>query len=279
MDFLCSRFCLLCSKQESVEFSLWGKHQDHENIHTSRNLKIVYCISCYSLEALIRRFQSVWISFSGQFRGFEKSWMSPMVITKLRQLWSIFLIILNGKKHLVAKIPTLINNNTSQSIRSIARDMSVCVSYQAVIAWRHSAFLIQDVKGPGFFFQMENMKNWDLKLLNKRKYPLQPNMFCFFSDEKIPIELKKELLACSGTTKMKSKHSVYIMVSAVVTSDRDVMQPFILQYGPKFNIEAYIKYQQELTWIEREAIGKLYVWQQDFPPCRTSPLTSGHLTP
>ena len=90
---------------------------------------------------------------------------------------------------------------------------------------------------------------------------------------------------------MKSKNPVY-MVFEVVTCNGDVMPPFILPPGLRFNTEAKIKFLVEvvLPWIERIAAGKLYVWQQGSGSYHTSStgcqkisattwlLTSGRLT-
>ena len=58
---------------------------------------------------------------------------------------------------------------------------------------------------------------------------------------------------------MKIKH---IKVFGVVTSDCDVMPPFIFLYGLRLYIEAHIKCLEEvvLPRIERMAAGRFYVW-------------------
>ena len=45
------RFCLLCSKQESVGYSHWGK-QHRDAIHASRNLETTYCAARHSRQKL-----------------------------------------------------------------------------------------------------------------------------------------------------------------------------------------------------------------------------------
>ena len=54
---------------------------------------------------------------------------------------------------------------------------------------------------------------------------------------------------------MKTKHPVH-MVFEVVTSDGDVMPPFILPYCLTLNKEAFIKYLEEvgLNWMKRVAV-------------------------
>ena len=76
----------------------------------------------FTAEVLIQIFRSVSLSIYGQCRGFEKSWMSPVVITKVRQLVSLVLIVLVGKK-----LQNLLETDIypSKSIRSITRDMEV----------------------------------------------------------------------------------------------------------------------------------------------------------
>ena len=51
----------------------------------------------------------------------------------------------------------------------------------------------------------------------------------------------------------------------VVTSDGDIIPPFIFPQGLRLNTEAYIKWvkELELTWTEMVVAGRLYVCQQD----------------
>ena len=53
---------------------------------------------------------------------------------------------------------------------------------------------------------------------------------------------------------MKTKHPVSIMVFGIVTSDGDVMLPFIFSRGLSLNMETYIKCLEEvvLSWTEKE---------------------------
>ena len=75
MCWISSRFCSLCSKTESFGH--------HDTIHSSRNLETACCMTSM-LKDPIQRFHSVWVSIWGQYRGFTKSWRSPIVITKVR---------------------------------------------------------------------------------------------------------------------------------------------------------------------------------------------------
>ena len=60
----------------------------------------------------------------------------------------------------------------------------------------------------------------------------------------------------------KTKHPVHIIVFAVVTSNGDIMPPFVFLHGFKLNTEAYIKSMEEIVlfWIERVAAGRFCVW-------------------
>ena len=68
---------------------------------------------------------------------------------------------------------------------------------------------------------------------------------------------------------MKTKHPVHIMVFGMVTSNVDIMPPFMFPCNFIHNTEAYIRYLEEvvLPGIENLAAGRLYIWQQDFVPC------------
>ena len=69
-------------------------------------------------EAPMQRFPSAWVSIWRHYIGFEKSWMSPMVITKVWQLGNFTLIVLIRKEllnFLVRSKPRLTTIPTSQS--------------------------------------------------------------------------------------------------------------------------------------------------------------------
>ena len=56
---------------------------------------------------------------------------------------------------------------------------------------------------------------------------------------------------------MKTKHSIYIMVFQMVTSDSDAMPPFIFPYSLTLITEVYLNCLEEvmLRWIEKVAAG------------------------
>ena len=62
---------------------------------------------------------------------------------------------------------------------------------------------------------------------------------------------------------IKTKHSVKIKVFGMVTSDSDIMPLFIFPHGLKLHTDS-------VTWIERVAARRPYVWQKESAPSRTS---------
>ena len=107
---------------------------------------------------------------------------------------------------------------------------------------RKEQFLSQAMK--------DKRKDRAAKLFNKLKHPPKQNMPWYFSDEKnccwslIVNSQNNHWLALSPQDVpivMKSKHPVHIMVFGLVTSDGDIMPPFIFPHGLRFNTEAYIK--------------------------------------
>ena len=54
---------------------------------------------------------------------------------------------------------------------------------------------------------------------------------------------------------MKTKHLVHVMVFGVVTSNGDVLPPFISPHSLRLNIKCLEEV--ELSWIERVAAGNL----------------------
>ena len=61
---------------------------------------------------------------------------------------------------------------------------------------------------------------------------------------------------------MKTKHLVHVMVFGVVSSDGNIMNPFIFPHGLILNANTDIKCLEEvvLYWIEREVDGRSYIW-------------------
>ena len=117
-------------------------------------------------------------------------------------------------------------------------------------AWKYSVFLIQDEKGSIFiagYVGLEERPHWKEKILNKLKHPPQTYMLCFISDEKNFLLRSdvEQLLVCSAPQDvlilMKTKQPVSIIVFGVVTSNGDVMLPFIFPHDLKFNMEPCIK--------------------------------------
>ena len=108
----------------------------------------------------------------------------------------------------VVDIQAMIDNDPSKSIRFIARDMGV------------SEFLIRQVVHVDiqyFSYKMINGKFLWQAMKNKRKDPAAK----FFNNSWFVLSLQDLLIL------MKSKHPVHIMVFGVVTSDSNVISPFI----------------------------------------------------
>ena len=80
-------------------------------------------------------------------RGLETSWMSPIVITKTQHLGS-----LTDNSWILWWDPDH-DWQQSQQVNQVYRRF--CFSYLAGSAWRHSAFVIQDEKGPIFISDHE----------------------------------------------------------------------------------------------------------------------------
>ena len=86
---------------------------------------------------------------------------------------------------------------------------SVWVSSQAACVDRHSLFLISENKGQIFSQPIrDKRKDYDEKLLNKFKHPLQMNMLWFFTGEK-----QNQIL--------NSKYNSWLALSSTKCTDRD----------------------------------------------------------
>ena len=91
------------------------------------------------------KIHSLWESIWQQGRENEKCWMSPMAITKVRQVKSLTLIILKKKQKtsdFLGEIQGITDNYLRKLIRSIAKDMGVLlilirqvVHEDSVCAW------------------------------------------------------------------------------------------------------------------------------------------------
>ena len=92
------------------------------------------------------------VSIQGQSRGLEKELEESNSDYRGTAAWKHQFDCSDNKRihKFVCAIQLMIDNDPSKSIRSIAKDMSVQVSYQASGALRHLVFLIQDEKWPVF---------------------------------------------------------------------------------------------------------------------------------
>ena len=90
----------MCCKLESVGHCLWEK-QYHDAIQFSRNLEMACCSAWHSMW----RIHSPWMPIWRQCRGFEKSWMSSVMVMKVWQLWNFSPIVLirNPSIHLLTR--------------------------------------------------------------------------------------------------------------------------------------------------------------------------------
>ena len=95
--FACFRFCQTV-KQTWVNWQLFEKTAPWCYFLRLEFGNGRLCCLLFTTEVPKRKFQRVSISIWGQSRGFEKSWMSPMVITKVQLLRSLSLIVLIKKK-------------------------------------------------------------------------------------------------------------------------------------------------------------------------------------
>ena len=127
----------------------------------------------------------------------------------------------------------------------------------------------------------DKRKDHAAKLLNKLKHPLQLKILWLFSNEKnfcqdqmlnlqnnhqFALSLQDVLIV------MKTNHLVHIMVFEVVISISDIIPPFTFPHRLRLHMEAYFKCLEEveLTWIEKMAAERPYVWQLDTVPCHKS---------
>ena len=202
---------------------------------------------------------SIW----GQYWGFKKSWTSSVVHAKVEQLRSLNLVA--GK--------TGKNWQWSEQVnRYIARNMGLSEVFILLIV--HEDFRYFSYKTIKSWFLSQAMKNKRkdnaTKLFSKLSDPFQLNMLWFFSDEnnicqdQVLNTQNNCWLALSPhgvLTVMKTKHPIHIMMFGMVTSDSDVMPPFIFPHHFRLNAEAYVKCLEKviLTWIERVVAGRFCV--------------------
>ena len=115
MCFACFRFCLLCSKLSNLmrftPLEIWKQVAELLGIHAG---------------SVTSKISDHWSVNLRTCCGFENSWKSPMVITKVQQLVDLTLIDLIEKNcAFVAENQAMIDNDLSKLIRSIARDIGV----------------------------------------------------------------------------------------------------------------------------------------------------------
>ena len=79
---------------------------------------------------------------------------------------------------------------------------------------------------------------------------------------------------------VKTKHPVHVTEFVEVTSDDNILHPFIFPHSFRLNSQADIKYLEDvvLIWIKRVAPGRPYIWQQDSAPYHTSRRTQSWLS-
>lgn len=200
----------------------------------------------------------------------------------------------------VGEIQAMIDNDPSKSMRSIARDTGVSEFLIRQTVHEDIRYFSYKMRKGQFLSQAmkDKRKARAAKLLNKLKHPLLPNMLWVFSDEKnfcqdqMVNTQNNRWLAVSPKDVprvMKNKYPANIMVFGVVTSDGDVMPPFMFPQGLRLNTDGYIKCLEEvvLPWIKGVAGERPYAWQQDSAPCHTSRRSlawlsdnfSDHITP
>ena len=174
----------------------------------------------------------------------------------------------------------MIDNDPRKSLRSITRDMGECKFLIRRVVHDDNLYFSSKMRDVQFLLQAMKYKreDRDVKILNKIKHTLRPNMFWFFSDEKYyrqDQEQNNRYIALSPqdlTIMIKTKRPKPIMMSEVATNDSDVMPPFISPHDFKLNTETYIKCLEEILplWIERIAAGSHYVRQENSAPCYKS---------
>ena len=200
-----------------------------------------------------------------------KTVLNPMVIIKVQQLRSLTLIILIRTPEFVGEFQTIIDNDFSKSISSIARDIGVSEFHIRQGVYENIQYSSYKIRKDKFLSQAMNKKKKEhaAKLLNKLKHSLQLNMlffffffFLFISDEKnfcqdqivnLKINCWLSLSPQDVLILMKTKRPVYIMVLGMVTSDSDIMPPFIFLHSLRLNTEDYIKCLEEVLFTNPSA--------------------------
>ena len=143
MYAFCFRFCLLWSILESIKHSLRKAGSWYNSFFQKFRNGMLYYLA-FTREAPIQKLQSVWVSIWGQCRGFEKNWMSPMVITKVWQFRSLTLIILIKKnpKNWICCWDSGHDWQQSQQVNQVYSQGHdwVWISYLVESVWRYLLF-------------------------------------------------------------------------------------------------------------------------------------------
>ena len=222
----------------------------------------------FTLQTSVRKYHNVSVSTWGQCRWFEKSYISPVIMTKVRQLH----LDCSHKKRtpeFLGEIQAMINNDQIQN---------VWVSYQAGSAWIHSAFRIYNKKESIFIRGHERQEVIPrCKAFKLTQESPRTEYTLFFTEEKnlyqdqmvIPqnncwFALSPQDVQIAIITKLL----VNIMMFVLFASDGNF---FIFSQGLRLNMEVHIHFLEEVvSWILRIAAGRSYVWRQDSVPCYAS---------
>ena len=217
-----------------------------------RNLETVSCTSCIH----VRNTNTKISQFFGinKYKGFENTWMSPMVITKVRQLGRFPLIVLIRIPEFV-EIQAMIDNNSSKSFRSKAWNIEV---FEFLISheWRHSVFLIQYEKGQ--IFIIDKRKDRAEKLSNKLKRYPKPNIAFFCQDQMVNSQNNRWLaLSLQDVPIVIVHHDVCFGVCVCWGGELAMVSLYLHSSLHK----AYIKCLEEvmLLWIERVSADRSYI--------------------
>ena len=135
-------------------------------------------------------FFSVWMSIWWQCRGFETN---SMVITMAHQLRSL------TPENVVGEVQSMTDNDPNKLIQLYDQQHeNVWVSYQVSNAWRHSVFLIQDVKEPNFVTGQEERLHWKPFRHTQESLPTE-HILVFLRWENF-LPGSEKLLTCSVPT-------------------------------------------------------------------------------
>ena len=139
---------------------------------------------------------------------------------------------------------------------------SVGVSSQSSNTWRNLLLLRQKRNGQFLSQAMKNKKNdRTVKLFNKLKHPSNRIYFGFSQKNSCRCQMVNSLNDGWFTLstqyvriEMKTKHPVYMMVFGMVTSNGDVIPPFIFPHG--FRLQAELKMTRE-NWRSQNVLVRM----------------------